>query len=188
MDEQLFKEMEHILNSNDDPELQGKSLSRVLVYLLTLPVPNQSSLSLFKRFLLKSYEILPSSNLPDQFSKKIGIPIKRRRLVSFSNCFFFKLPSDKILSPEGEEQKKRENGQLGMNNTDINRKFIPRKQLENGFKNETKEISIIESLLINSYLPEKLNTINPKKFIIPKITVKDLLENCNRINELKSNN
>jgi hypothetical protein len=185
MDEQLVREMEHILNSNEDPELQGKSLARVLIYLLTLPIPNQSFLPLYKRFLMKSYEILPSSNLPDQFSKKLNIPIKRRRSVSFSdNPAFRRLANEKLLSPESEYQKKRESASLGMNNTDINRKFIPRKQLEQGFKANTKKLSINDSLLKNEFNPNVSEGRSRYEFNIPNLTVQEILKNPSLINQI----
>lgn len=186
MDSELQREMEHILSLEEDTEMQSKSLTKVLVYLLSMNSLGDSNYSLLKRFIAKAYEILPSSSLPQQLARKLDLPIERKRSVSFSTSSFHRLESDKLLSAEGEEQKSREaNSIMSITNVDVNRKFTPRMALVPGFKNNVKETSIMQGLLINSYTPSAGNLKKDfKRILIPKISIQQILANPGIVRKL----
>lgn len=153
MDEKLKLDMEHVLTLNDDVEFQAKSISKILVYLNTMTLPDPSNHSLLKRFLIKAFEVLPSSSLPQQLSIKLNIPIERKRSISFTNSYVHRLFKSSTLSKEGEEQLQRESGILCINNIDVHRKFHPIHKTVPGLKCITSNISIVEGLLVNSFNP-----------------------------------
>lgn len=176
MDHELIREMEHIIGSTDDIEIQRNSFTKVLFYLLSMNFHDTSNYPLIRRFLIKAYEILPSSHLPQQLSRKLGIHISRKRSVSFSSSSFFPLISTNLLSAEGNEQRRREStGIVPLNNLDISKKYAPKNLIKPGFKNTTKVLSVTESLFVNTYKP--VCTISSRKISNPTISVDEILKN-----------
>lgn len=192
MDQELLREIEHILTLDEDLETQKKSLSKVLVYLLTISSPEASHNPLIKKFLSRAFEILPSSSLPQQLAKKLEINVPRKRSISFTTSNIHRLPKQQILSAEGEEQNRRETVIMGMVNLDIHRKFIPTNKITPGLRNTTANISITESLLVNTFNPKtvNINSCNMKKdtdlkmlksqnqeITLPNISVDEIIKN-----------
>ena len=184
MDNELILEIEHILSLDDDVELQRKSLSKVLVYLLSITLPNGSQNPLIRRFLAKAFEILPSSSLPNQLAKKLEIRIPRKRSITFTTSQYQKLPKQQNLSAEGEEQRRRESGLLSISNIDIHRKFIPVNKIVPGLRNTTTNITITESLLSNSLNSNKLlvgenlgGRRHDREISLPKISINEIIKN-----------
>jgi len=153
MDENLANELENILKM-ENVELQEKSMTKIMFYLLTLPTLDNAYRPLLERFITRAFEILPSSTLPQQLSKKFSILNPRKKRVSFSSFTVLNLnPIDK-MSREGKDQQLREHSSLSINNTDPLKKFSPRPCFIEGLEFKTKIIPLIPVNLGNCIKPE----------------------------------
>jgi len=148
MDENLTAEIESILRT-EDLNQQRNSAHKIAVYLLTLPVPSAEHLKLLERFVDKILEILPSSSLPHQLAAKLGMERKRARVVSFSEAQVHIMEDTSMQSAEGRAQEQREAKGLSLQNTDTQRKFVPRQLFTDGLPYNTKKLSRIPSDLKN---------------------------------------
>lgn len=153
MDESLAKEMADILECEDEAT-QSKCITRLIFYLLTLPPPSRAYHSIVRRFIERAFEMLPSSNLPQQLAKKLGVSEHRRRVVSFLSPTFFPLRSSENLSNEGRVQQARESESLSISNTDPQRRFSPKECFVDGMSFQTRHASLILHSLSNTFMPE----------------------------------
>lgn len=174
MDEALEREIAVIL-ATEDEDTQIKCITRVMFYLLTLPVPPRAYYPTMERFIQRAFEVLPSSSLPQQLAKKLGVGKCRRKVVSFSTPIFFDLRPSERLSNEGRIQQARESGSLGITNTDSLRRFNPRDHFTEGTDIQTRYISLLPRSLSNAFKPKP--NASAKCSAKPSISLGEVLQN-----------
>ncbi|KAM0681406.1 hypothetical protein GINT2_000608 [Glugoides intestinalis] len=183
MDTQLEEEMNTILLLKDE-ETQKKSITKIIAYLLTLPLTYNSHEALFDSFILKAFEILPSSNLPFLLKSKLGEKSRRSRKVAFAGETVFVLPKEEILSQEGANQKLREAASLGITNIDTQRSFIPKQSFTAGFNYNTKLVRFISPTIRNTFLFDG-NLSGNRNFKMPKMTIEQILKDIAILKEFE---
>lgn len=183
MDAQLEDEMKLILLLEDE-EAQKKAMIKITAYLLTLPLSYIGLETLFDNFLLKAFEVLPSSNLPFQLKSKLAIKSRRPKKVTFAGESTFVLPKEDSLSHEGVQQRMREAASLGITNVDTQRSFIPKQDFIDGLHYNTKPVRLILSTLRNKFSPDATLSVN-RNFKMPKVTVEQILKDISILKEFE---
>lgn len=153
MDETLAEEITEILTVEDE-NAQCKYITKIMFYLLTLPVPPRAYHPIIEQLVERAFEVLPSSHLPQQLAKKLGISKRRRKMISFSPPTFFALKSPESLSSEGKAQQARESRSLSIANTDPLRRFSPKDCFIEGMSTLTRHAFLLPCNLSNTFNPE----------------------------------